>query len=166
MPRNREAGFSMIELSVTLAVLLILLVAALPSFQGSLRSNRVSAASNELLASIALARSEAIRSTRGAGVCASATGISCGGTWTNGWLVFVDANANGAMDAGENVVRYSQGTGKLAMVGTANTFAFDPRGRVIGGAQSVGIKPDGHELPARCVFMGATGQARVEGEAC
>jgi type IV fimbrial biogenesis protein FimT len=166
MPRKRQNGFTLIELMVAIAVLAILLAIGLPSFQGTLRSSRVTGTSNELLTALTLARSEAIRSTRGAGLCASANGTACGGTWNDGWLVWVDTNANGGLDANENVVRFTQGRGKMNLVGTAQTLAFDARGRTTGGAQNIGVKPDGYETPARFVCVGATGQARVQGGAC
>lgn len=166
MPRCRQSGFTLIELMVTVAVLAILLTIGLPSFQSSLRSNRVSTASNGLLTAISLARSEAIRSTRGAGVCASADGSNCGGTWNDGWLVWMDSNGDGVKDGGENVIRYMQGGGKLSVAGTAQVLAFDRRGRITTGAQSIGVHPESHDTPLRCVVIGATGQARVQGGAC
>ena len=76
MSKRQVTGFTLIELLVTISIMAILLTIALPSFQGSMRSNRVATTSNELLASLSLARSEAIRSTRGGGVCASADGAT------------------------------------------------------------------------------------------
>ena len=69
MPRRQNTGFSLIELMVVIAIVAVLLTLGLPSFQSSLRSNRIATTSTELLASLALARSEAVRSTRGGGVC-------------------------------------------------------------------------------------------------
>lgn len=166
MPNTRNSGFTLIELMVAIAVLAILLAIGLPSFQESLRSNRVTTAANEFLTAISLARSEAIRSTRGAGVCASADGATCAGTWNDGWLVWLDANGNGTLEGGENVVRYTQSKGKLSLTGSVQTLAFDPRGRITTGAQSIDVQPEGYEAPVRCVAINATGQARVQRAAC
>lgn len=166
MSNRQVTGFTLVELMVTVAVAAILLAVALPSFQGSLRSNRVATATNEALASLALARSEAIRNTRGAGVCASANGSSCGANWNSGWLVWSDADSDGAIDAGETIVRYSQGKASVAMTGTATTLTFDRRGRAIGGLQTIGIAPADAATPARCITVGATGQTRVAQAAC
>ncbi len=166
MSRRQVSGFTLLELMVTVAIAAILLAVALPSFQGSLRSNRVATATNEALASLALARSEAVRNTRGAGVCASADGANCGADWNGGWLVWSDANGNGAVDAGEAIVRYSQGKASVNMTGTAATLAFDSRGRARGGLQTINIVPAGVAAPARCITISATGQTRVAQAAC
>src|SRR5690606_34204013 len=79
-----------IELLVTVAVVAILLAIAFPNFEGSMRRNRLATTTNELLGSVALARSEAILNTRGAGICASADGLACGGDWDVGWRVWTD----------------------------------------------------------------------------
>ena len=166
MSRRHITGFTLLELMVTVSIAAILLALALPSFQSSMRSNRVATATNELLASLALARSEAVRNTRGAGVCASADGASCGIDWNSGWLVWTDANGTGAVDAGEPVVRYSQGKASTLIAGTATTLAFNPRGRLLGGEQNLSIVPADASTPLRCLTIGATGQTRTSQVAC
>lgn len=166
MSKRRMKGFTLLELMVTIAIAAILLSLALPSFQGVIRSNRVSTATNELLASLSLARSEAIRNTRGAGICASADGASCGTDWNSGWLVWSDTDGDGAVDAGETVVRYTQGKASTTITGTASTLAFDQRGRSRGVQRTVGITPSDVATPARCITISVTGQTRVTQAAC
>ena len=167
MSRRQVTGFTLIELMVTISVLAILLAIALPSFQGSLRSNRVATTTNELLASLSLARSEAVRSTRGGGVCGSTNGTSCDGDWNDGWIVWTDSNGNGVLDAGERIVRYSQGKSQLVVAGSANVIAFNRRGSIVGGAaQNIDLNPEGATTPARCVQILVTGLTRIEGNAC
>lgn len=84
-------GFTLIELMVTIAVLAITLTIAAPSFQGLINSNRLVSQSNELVASLQLARSEAIRRNAKVEVCASSDGSTCdttSDTWTQ-WLVMI-----------------------------------------------------------------------------
>ena len=57
----RQAGLTMIELLLTLAVLAILLAVAIPSFEALIASTRVTNATNELLSALAQTRPEAIR---------------------------------------------------------------------------------------------------------
>lgn len=160
-------GVTLVELIVALAIVAILMALALPSFQGTLRSNRVAGSTNQFIAAVMLARSEAIKNTRGAGVCASANGASCqaGSNWTGGWLVWSDLNGNGAFDASaDTVLRYMQGNPKVAVTGpsAADAVRFDSRGRVVGGDQTVVLQPDacGSRPLRRTLTVSATGQVR------
>ncbi len=98
------SGFTMVELGVTVAVAAILAAIAIPSFITTINTNRLAGLSNELVASMQAARMQAVRRNAHAVFCRSTDGTSCstGATWT-GWLVYVDANRNGALDAGEVV---------------------------------------------------------------
>ena len=179
MSRQRMSGFTLVELMITVAVLAILVAIGFPSFQGVLRSNRVATGTNELIASFALARSEAIRNTLGSGVCPSANGTSCTNDWNDGWLVWQDADGNGNLDGTEPVLRYSQAKDKLDLVsGGAVKFVFDSRGRATGrssanaalaGAQTMTLEPDscpsGQQL-LRTITIAPTGQVRVAKGAC
>lgn len=167
MPSRRQSGFTLIELMVAIAVLAILLGLALPSFQESLRSNRVIAASNELLASFALARTEAIRGLGPAGVCASADGATCNATtdWASGWIVWREDRGAGGV-AVRSVVRYIQPKQRMAISGPNAGVQFTTQGRSQNGAQQVGVAPSDSTSVARCVSVSTTGQGRVEKRTC
>ena len=170
MSGKRGAGFSLVELMITLVVLAILAAVAFPNFQGVMRSSRVATTTNELLASLSLARAEAIKNAHGAGVCASTAGAACdGASWGDGWMVWGDINANGAFDAGEAVVRVSPGNPKV-VAGNANlVIAFDSRGRRRSqAAQAIALRPDdcGGQALLRTVSINQTGQTKVAKGAC
>lgn len=119
-------GITLIELMVTLAVLVILLGVAVPTFQSVIRTNRVASLTNALVSALNLARSEAI--TRGTTVTLcrvddpgtridndaspKTKGPSCSTNeatgWTNGWLLFVDENGNGTVDDTEHRLKVWQ----------------------------------------------------------
>lgn len=73
-PYNRVAGFSLIELLVTIAILGILTSLALPSFRGFVAGQRIKTASFDLMSMLTLARSEALK--RNANVTLSGLGGS------------------------------------------------------------------------------------------
>src|SRR3546814_19233482 len=82
--RRTGGGFTLIELMVTISVLAILMMLAVPSFTSIINSNRLTAQSNEVVAALQLARMEAIKQNRRAIVCRSATGTTCAnapGAW-------------------------------------------------------------------------------------
>ena len=169
MSRRQVAGFTLIELMVTIAVVAILAAIALPSFQSSLRSNRVATTTNEMIASLSLARSEAIRNNGGSAVCPSNSGTACAGNWSDGWLVWADANGNSALDAGETVLRYSRGNPKLTVNNTGGTVAFDSRGRRrAAGNQTLTLRPDecASQPLQRTLTINASGQVTTVKGAC
>ena len=182
MRRAGNAGFSLIELLVTIAIVAILLAVAFPSFEGSMRSNRLATTTNELLASVSLARSEAIKNTNGAGVCASADGLTCGDDWNLGWLVWADggnvaANHGSFQQASDTVIRVVDAHSRLVLDvedgsgGSVEEIGFDYRGRPVGVPTPAmfNLRPDtcpgGQEL-VRELTLNASGQLVNHKAAC
>lgn len=87
---NRQGGFNLTELMITLAIVAILLSIGIPSYRYITYSYRMSSEVNSLLGDMMYARSEAIREGQNVTVCVSANGSTCSGnsTWQTGWLVF------------------------------------------------------------------------------
>ncbi len=125
---KRTAGFTLIELMVTVAVIAILASVAVPNFRAYTENNRQTAQINALVASLNLARSEAIKRGAPVSVCKSNNGTTCAGTnWEDGWLVFVndDDDDPAAVDSGEQILRIApQLRGGHTLRGTANVNSF------------------------------------------
>ena len=141
-----------------------------------MRSNRVATGTNELLASLALARSEAIRNPGGAGICASEDGESCGGTWDDGWLVWLDADADGEPGDDERILRHVEGTGhiqvaeqNLAAGAEAHKVMFDTRGLASTDSRQFVLQANdcrpGQSL-VRTLTLSVVGQVSVSRENC
>ncbi len=92
-------GFTLVELTVVLTIAGILLAIGVPAMHGLVQTQRVSAAANDLLSAMNLARSEAIR--RAGRVDMVPTD---GANWSSGWVVFVDQDGDLAIDADEVVI--------------------------------------------------------------
>ncbi|HWP94287.1 MAG TPA: GspH/FimT family pseudopilin [Gammaproteobacteria bacterium] len=110
---NRSYGFTLIELMVVVALVAILATVAIPGFREMIANNRQVSRLNEIVASLHLARSEAVKSGASVSVCASAgpNYDACSGVnaWEDGWIVFVEnAPANGDFDAGETLLQVFQ----------------------------------------------------------
>ena len=76
-PQPRHAGFTLVELMVTVAVIGILAVFAVPSMTAMIANSRLQSASGELIAALQAARSEAVRRNGRIIACASASGTTC-----------------------------------------------------------------------------------------
>jgi len=104
-----SAGFTLIELIVVITILGILVGLAAPSLSEFVHSNQLITATNDLIADLNLARSEAIKQSAAAGVCKTSDGVSCStavsDTWRGGWLVFADSDNSGGWSAGDLVLR-------------------------------------------------------------
>lgn len=104
---KRQHAFTLVELMVTLAVLGISLMIAVPSFLSITRTNRSATETNALVGALNIARSEAAKRSTTVSVCTSNNGAACaaGIGWNNGWIVFVDNNTLGQVDVGDTILR-------------------------------------------------------------
>lgn len=175
-------GFTLIELMVTISIAAIGMAIAYPSFTGVLRSNRVATGTNAVIASFNLARTEAIRSNRGGGVCPSTDGTECSGTdWNVGVLVFTDRDADRKWSAGDTAIRYFDARPGLLMdaklaagesggggATTVSEVSFDSRGRAAMAVDIV-MKPADCKKDSdlqRRIHVSRIGQTRTGKEVC
>jgi type IV fimbrial biogenesis protein FimT len=168
------AGFTVIELIITVAVLAILVAVATPSFRELSLNNRTTSATNNLLADLALARNEAVKVARTGYVGAAGSG------WSDGWAVWVDANGNGSQDADEPNLR-EQGPVDSEAISAENAFAlravggatagttaitrvgFGPMGQVrdpVDGARFAICRPDGDRQKSAGIRIDLSGRAQ------
>jgi type IV fimbrial biogenesis protein FimT len=127
-PHGRpQAGFTLLELVITVAVLAIALAVGIPSFQGITNRNRLSAVTNEIVGATQLARMEAIRRNNRVVMCPTTNGTTCNGAnWTR--VVVREAAAAGA------VIREFQFVGRgitvqpSANIAVGNQLSFNASG--------------------------------------
>ena len=134
---DRQRGFTLIELMVTISILVILSSIAATGYSTTVNNNRLYASQNEFVAYLALARSEAAR--RGLPVMVSATAPTTGNAFGGGWTVWVDTNGNGSFDSGEPVLRSHEALPSTILIGDGTTtlIAFNPTGFLAAGAVDV-----------------------------
>lgn len=169
-------GFTLIELMVTVAVLAIVAMIAVPSFQSTIASNQLDEGRDRLRSAIQFAKSEAIARNDTVSLCPSADGIGCGdnSNWNGFWLVVEDSNASGSVSiantlrvfdapaAGQVQVRHSDGQTVLRFTPegiapdlNSDTFSFcdpeadsDPRSMLV--ASVTGVVRYGTKAEANC----------------
>jgi type IV fimbrial biogenesis protein FimT len=107
---RKLAGFTVIELLTVLLLASILISMGVPAMRSIIVENRMTASANELISSLILARSEAIKRGTFVTVCKSNDAATCGDAgveWNEGWIIF--SNVSGAtadaVDAGDEIIR-------------------------------------------------------------
>lgn len=84
---NKDQGFTLVELLITLALLAIVANIAVPAFDGLITRNRQQALMEQVTSVLNSARAEAILQRRMIEVCGSSDGKTCSASWSSGWLV-------------------------------------------------------------------------------
>ena len=115
-----DHGFTLVEMLVAISIAAILLAIAVPSYNGSQLNSQLRASANDLIGSMNLARSEAIKGGTAVTMCASANGETCGGAWNEGWVVLRGADvlhSVSAIPSGFRLTEFS-GTATLAFQST------------------------------------------------
>ncbi|HEY8048618.1 MAG TPA: GspH/FimT family protein [Ramlibacter sp.] len=173
-PARRQAGFSIIEMTVAVAIVAALALAALPAMAGYLQASRVRSTTSDLFSTLLFARGEAARTNVRVVVCNSADGSRCAaaGGWEQGWIVFHDTNGNGVPDAGEPIVQHGHpaATGLRASGNStvSRYVSYTPEGlaKLVGGgfqAGTITVCPASLEpADARQIIVNSGGRPRVQ----
>lgn len=121
-------AFTLIELMVTIAIFVIVVSFAIPSFTSMIQNNYSLSISHDLISSLKFARSEAIKRNSPVSLCATSDSnyTSCGNAWSLGWIIFSDYNGDGTYSSGNDVIlRINMLSGSNAQITPSNnTYSF------------------------------------------
>jgi type IV fimbrial biogenesis protein FimT len=146
MDKKTQNGFTLYELLITIMIVGVVLTFGVPNMLQFNQNGRMTSTANDLHAAFHLARSESGRAKTNITICASANAMTaaanCGGTWDQGFIVFVDTdgdiNRNGAT---ETVLRahgtIAEGV-SLTVADNATYFSYSSTGL---GRPNVGGNP-------------------------
>ncbi len=172
---KKNTGFTLIEMMVTIAIVGTFASIAVPSFSQLIESNRISTATNELVANLLLTRSEALKRSNSVTLCASTNQATCSGTtdYSKGWIVFLDCDANGAItaaaidcdndgtaDDNETLIKVSDGFKSVYVSNQFSSIRYLFSGRVA-VTSTFEVGKDSSDL-RKNVVLNRVGRVRVE----
>lgn len=162
-----QGGLTLVETMTTLAVASILLTAAIPPMQDFVIRTRMSVEVNNFVASLYLARSEAVKRLRDVSLCPTTNGTSCDTSssydWSKGWMVYADVDNSDSFTAGDEVLQQNP---KIPFKNNGNIkfITFNPRGSSNGG--SFTFLDTRGTAETHCVTLSSDGRTYAASGAC
>ncbi len=161
---KQNSGFTIVELMLAVAIAAILIAVAAPSFRSTIENNGVLAISDDLITSLRYAREEALRQGLPISMCASSDQNTCTGTWSQGWIVFIDEDTNGTLNGADTIISAKQevpGNYVLTLTGESTAyFRFDDQGFAPEKGSFQICPPSNINTRARGVVIHSAGGAR------
>lgn len=159
----RSRGMTLIELLVVVALVAILAMIGVPSYQSVTTSNRMSGEMNGLVGDLQLARAEAIKRGYPVTVCVSSDGATCtGGTNWKNRITYSDTNGDSTIQASEliKVQALLPGTDTLVSDGGTSAVTFNREGFVSSPASVLFTLHDASSNSAwtSCLALSKAGQ--------
>ena len=165
---SRRAGFTMIELMVTLAVIAILAGFSAPYFRDIMLANQITGYSNDLVAASYAARIEAIKRTVPIRISALDSS-SATNEWGPGLVIYLDVDGNSAFNAGDEEIRTLPAVhGKHTIDGPDGVtgFNFQPSGTIDTADVQFQFCDSRTDEAGRAVTITRFGQVRAEDYSC
>jgi type IV fimbrial biogenesis protein FimT len=175
MKRNQD-GFTLMELMVTLSIVAILVVIAIPGFTTTIKDNRITGLVNEFVVALNFTRSEAIKRGVRVSMCKGSDGTSCvadgaASNWSQGWIIFTDLDVDAVYDAGTETIVKVQGSApsQITIIGNTNVddiISYKPNG-LIQQAGSITFCDDRTgENGKRIAIASITGRPQIQAVVC
>lgn len=150
--KQRSRGFTLIELMTVITIMTLLLMVAVPNMRSLIANQRAQAAAYDLIADLALARSEAVKRNKDVALNPAAG-------WAGGWIIKTVAT-------GEVVgLRNPLGDG-VQITRSPAGVTYDGSGRLTGATSTVRFELfDGYGA-YRCISLDPSGQPSTKTKAC
>jgi type IV fimbrial biogenesis protein FimT len=143
-----DRGFTLIELMMSITILAILVGVAAPSMTALVRGQRVKSATSDLYASLAFARSEAIKRNANIDVVPAAS------DWGAGWQIL----------SGTTALKSQNALAKVAISGPGGTVTYQRDGRLSGTSVPTFVVTSSEDttIVARCVRVDLSGRPNIK----
>jgi type IV fimbrial biogenesis protein FimT len=129
-----QAGFTLMELMITLFIVGVMVALAVPSFRSSIARNRLVTQTNDLVGALTIARSEAITRNRTMTFCRATAenSTTCAGSAGN-WTFWIIRNSAGDVMRRGSIPTYGGGVRVTSNL-TADTMTYSSDGLARTGA--------------------------------
>ena len=154
---RKAAGFTLVEMLVTVTLIGVLLAIAVPSFQQMILMHGIRTASFDLFSALEFARSEAIKRN-------NTVSVKPNSTWGTGWKV---------VDASNNTIRQWTATSTVSVSTTPTSLAtitFGKDGHVTTPTSIPKLQLDPtttmNGVDSRCISVDLIGRPKTQTGAC
>lgn len=103
MINKQQSGFSLLELVIAMTLIIMMTGIAIPSYSTLFNKTHDQLASEQLLQAIRMTRNEAMLRGVTVTLCKSGDHQHCSGNWSDGQIIFVDAN-NDKIPIQDNII--------------------------------------------------------------
>ena len=160
----KNQGFTLFELLLAVAILVLLFSIAVPSFAAIVARQRQSVEINALFHAVHRARKESILKRKVVSICPSIDGHTCnpGKDWSSGWILFenTDRDSPPQVDTGENVLTRHNVDERVKI--TANRSGFTLRATFLRATNGTLVFCDHiSRIPSKALVISYTGRPRV-----
>lgn len=161
-----KSGFTLIELMIVIAILAITFSLSVPAYKDLQLRQKINGQANQLFSIIYLARSEAIKRSSVVTICKSSDNQTCGGFWSDGWVMFADYDEDGALDPSENMISAGKIDNQIKMnwsaFGSDNYIRLTSRGMTLAQNGTFTLCPEnGNASIARTVVVSKLARVRL-----
>jgi type IV fimbrial biogenesis protein FimT len=129
---TKQAGITVAELMLVLAIVALISLVAVPGFSSLLLGTRMNNSVNELFHSLHSARQNAMLSGVTTVICGSKNFRQCSsdGDWSDGWLIFAntDADVPPRVSPGDRILHTARNPAGLRISANRANFAMAPFG--------------------------------------
>lgn len=162
MKTKSQSGFTMVELMIVGAILIVLISIGGPGLQNFIKNNRILAQTNVFMVSVKTARSEAMTQRVPVRFCGSNDGASCTGSWSDGHIAFTDNDGNGAVNGDDIIVLVNRTENPDINItySGGNFIEFDRRGRAVGSSGNLLFCDDRGSDYARGITVDPIGRSK------